>query len=124
MEQEEKREAIKASEEASKQSNTPNRETKLDQVRASIAKYSGKKPSSSANRPVTRSQTKNSSPGSSNQNLYHFSPEINATYLSSPTDIYSPRSLAHCISADLAMAKGLARQVKSWYPAAPSGTKL
>ena len=125
LEQEEKREAIKASAQASKQSNTPTRETKLDQVRASIAKYSGKKPSSSANRPVTRSQTKNSSPGSSNQNLNHFSQEINATYLSSPTDIlYSPHYFANCISADLAMAKGLARQVKSWYPAAPSAIRL
>ena len=118
LEQEEKREAIKAS---AQQSNTPSRETKLDQVRASIAKYSGKKPSSSANKPVTRSQSKKSSPGSSNQNLNHFSQEINATYLSSPTDIlYSPYSFAHCISSDLAMAKGLARQVKSWYPADPS----
>ena len=58
LEQEEKREAIKASAQAAKQSNTLSRETKLDQVRASIAKYSGKKPSSSANKPVTRSQTK------------------------------------------------------------------
>ena len=108
LEQGEKREAIKASAQAAKQSNTPSRETKLDQVRASIAKYSGKKPSSSVNEPVTRSQTKNSSPGSSNQNLNHFSQEINATYLSSPTDIlYSPHSFAHCISAELAMAKGL-----------------
>ena len=55
LEQEEKREEIKASAQAAKQSNTPNRETKLDQVRASIAKYSGTKPSSSANKPVTRS---------------------------------------------------------------------
>ena len=125
LEQEEKREAIKASAQASKQAKTPSRETKLDQVRASIAKYSGKKPSSSAKKPVTRSQTKNSSPGSSNQNLNHLSQEINATYLSSPTDIlYSPHSFAHCISADLAMAKGLARQVKSWYPAAPSAIRL
>ena len=125
LEQEEKREAIKASAQAAKQSNTPSRETKLDQVGASIAKYSGKKSRSSANKPVTRSQTKNSSPGSSNQNLNHFSQEINATYLSSPTDIlYSPHSFAHCISADLAMAKGLARQVKSWYPAAPSAIRL
>ena len=125
LEQEEKREAIKASAQAAKQSNTPSRETKLDQVRASTAKYSGKKPSSSANKPVTRSQTKNSSPGSSNQNLNHFSQEINATYLSSPTDIlYSPHYFAHCISADLAMAKGLARQVKSWYSAAPSAIRL
>ena len=125
LEQEEKREAIKASAQAAQQSNTPSRETKLDQVRASIAKYSGKKPSSSANKPVTRSQSKKSSPGSSNQNLNHFSQEINATYLSSPTDIlYSPYSFAHCISADLAMAKGLARQVKSWYPAAPSAIRL
>ena len=44
LEQEEKREAIKASAQAAKQSNTPSRETKLDQVRASIAKYSGKSP--------------------------------------------------------------------------------
>ena len=125
LEPEEKREAIKASAQAAQQSTTPSRETKLDQVRASIAKYSGKKPRSSANKPVTRSQTKNSSPGSSNQNLNHFSQEINATYLSSPTDIlYSPHSFAHCISADLAMAKGLARQVKSWYPAAPSAIRL
>ena len=43
FEQEEKREALKASAQASKQSNTPSRETKLDQVRASIAKYSGEK---------------------------------------------------------------------------------
>ena len=56
--EQEKREAIKASAQASKQPNTPSRETKLDQVRASIAKYSGRKPSSSVNRPVTRSQTK------------------------------------------------------------------
>ena len=125
LEQEEKPEAIKASAQASKQSNTPSRETKLDQVRASIAKYSGKKPSSSVNRPVTRSQTKISSTGSSNQNLNHFSQEINATYLSSPTDILqSPYSFAHCISADLVMAKGLARQVRSWYPAAPSAIRL
>ena len=55
LEQEEKREAIKASAQAARQSNTPSRETKLDQVSASIAKYSGKKPSSSANKPVTRS---------------------------------------------------------------------
>ena len=81
LEQEEKREAIKASAQAAQQSNTPSRETKLDQVRASIAKYSGKKPSSSANKPVTRSQSKKSSPGSSNQKLNHFSQEINATYL-------------------------------------------
>ena len=125
LEQEEKREAIKASAQAAKQSNTQSRETKLDQVRASIAKYSGKKTRSSVNKPVTRSQTKNSSPGSSNQNLNHFSQEINATYLSSPTDVlYSPHSFAHCISADLAMAKGLARQVKNWYPAAPSAIRL
>ena len=125
LEQEEKREAIKASAQAAQQTNTPSRETKLDQVRASIAKYSRKKPSSSANKPVTRSQTKNSSPGSSNQNLNHFSQEINATYLSSPTDIlHSPHSFAHFISADLAMAIGLARQVKSWYPAAPSAIRL
>ena len=124
MEQEEKREAIKASAQASKQSNTPSREKKLDQVRASIAKHSGKKPSRSTNKPKTRSRTKNSSPGSSNQNLNHFSQEINATYLSSPTDIlYSPHSFAHCISADLAIAKGLARKVKSWYPAAPSAIR-
>ena len=58
LEQEEIREAIKASAQAAKQSNTQSRETKLDQVRASIAKYSGKKLSSSANKPVTRSQTK------------------------------------------------------------------
>ena len=38
LEQEEKREAIKASAQASKQSNTPGRETKIDQVRTSIAK--------------------------------------------------------------------------------------
>ena len=96
LEQEEKREAIKASAQAAKQSNTPIRETKLAQVRASIAKYSGKEPSSLANKPVTRSQTKNLSPGSSNQNLNHFSQEINATYLSSPTDIlHSPHSFAH-----------------------------
>ena len=108
LEQEEKREAIKASAQASKQSNTPSRQRKLDQVRASIAKNSGKKPSSSVSRPVTRSQTKNSSPGSSDQNLNHFSPEINAIYLSSPTDILqTPHSFAHCLSADLAMAKGL-----------------
>ena len=69
LEQEEKREALKASAQASKKSNTPTRETKLDQVRASIAKYSGKQQSSSANKPVTRSQIKNSSPGSLNQNL-------------------------------------------------------
>ena len=87
LEQEEKREAIKASAQASQQSNTPSSETKLDQVGASIAKYSGKNSSSPVNRPVTRCQTKNSSPGSSNQNLNHFSQEINATYLSSPTDI-------------------------------------
>ena len=125
LEQEEKREAIKASAQAAQQLKTPSRETKLDQVRASIAKYSGKKPSSSANKPVTRSQSKKSSQGSSNQNLNHFRQEINATYLSSPTDIlYSPYSFAHCISADLAMAKGLARQVKGWYPAAPSGIRL
>ena len=125
LEQEEKREAIKASAQASKQSNTPSSETKLDHVRASIAKNSGQKPSSSTNKPVTRSQTKNSSPSSSNQNLNHFSQEINATYLSSPTDIlYSPHSFAHCISADLAMAKGLARQVKSWYPALLSAIRL
>ena len=81
--------------------------------------------SSSVNRPTTRSQTKNSSPGSSNQNLNHFSQEINAIYLSSPTDILnSPHSFAHCISADLSMAKGLARQVKSGYPAAPSTIRL
>ena len=125
LEQEEKREATKASAQTSKQTNTPSRETKLDQVRASIAKYSGKKHSSSANKPVTRSQTKNSSPGSSNQNLNHFRQEINATYLSSPTDIlHSRHSFALCISADLAMAKALARQVKSWYPAAPSAIRL
>ena len=125
LEQEQKREAIKASAQAAQQSNTPSRETKLDQVRASIAKYSRKKTSSSANKPVTRSQSKKSSPGSSNRNLNHFSQEINATYLSSPTDIlYSPHSFAHCISADLAMAKGLARQVKSWYPAAASAIRL
>ena len=125
MEQEEKREAIKASAKASKQTNTPSRETKLDQVRASIAKYSGKNPSSSVSRLVTRSQTKNSSPGSSNQNLTHFSPEINATYLCSPTDIlYSPHSFANCISANLVIAKELAQEVKSLYPAAPSAIKL
>ena len=125
LEQEEKREAIKASAQASKQSNTPSRETKLDQVRASIAKNSGKKSRSVANKPGTRSQTKNSSSGSSNQNLNHLSQEINATYLSSPTDIlHSPHSFAHCISAHLSMAKGLARKVKSWYPAAPSAIKL
>ena len=56
LEQEEKREAIKASAQAAQQSNTSSRETKLDQVRASIAKYSGRTPSSSANKPVTRSQ--------------------------------------------------------------------
>ena len=44
LEQEEKHEAIKASAQASKQSKTPSRETKLDQVRASIAKYSEKIP--------------------------------------------------------------------------------
>ena len=38
LKQEEKREAIKESAQASKHSNTPTRETKLDQVRASIAK--------------------------------------------------------------------------------------
>ena len=58
LEQEDVREAIKASAQAAKQSNTQSRETKLDQVRASIAKYSGKKLSCSANKPVTRSQTK------------------------------------------------------------------
>ena len=42
LEREEKREGIKASAQASKQSNTLNRETKLDQVRASIAKCLGK----------------------------------------------------------------------------------
>ena len=82
LEQEEIREAIKASAQAARQSNTPSRATKS----------SRKKPSSSANKPVTRSQTKNSSPGSSNQNLNHFTQEINATYLGSPTDIlYSPQ---------------------------------
>ena len=106
MEREEKREGIKASALASKQSNTLNRETKLDQVRASIAKYSGKKSSSSVNKPVTRSQTKNSSPGPSIQNLNHFSQEKNATYLSSPTDILQfPYFFAYCISAELVMAK-------------------
>ena len=45
LEQVEKREAIKESAQASKQSNTPSRETKLDQIRASILKYSGKKAS-------------------------------------------------------------------------------
>ena len=60
LEQEEKSEAIKASAQASKQSKTPSREIKLDQVRASIAKSSGKKARSSVNRPITRSQTKNS----------------------------------------------------------------
>ena len=55
LEQEEKREAIKASAQASKQSQAPSKETKLDQVRASIAKYS-KKPSNSVNKPVIRSQ--------------------------------------------------------------------
>ena len=129
LEEEEKREAIKASAQAAKQSNTSSRETKLDQVRSSIEKYSGKnsgkRPSSSENKPVTRSQTKNSSSGSSNQNLKHFSQEINATYLSSPKDIlYSPHSFAHCISADLAMAKGSARQVKSWYPATQNAIRL
>ena len=53
-----KGEAIKASAQASKQSNTPSTGTKCDQVKSSIAKYSGRKPSSSVNRPVTRSQTK------------------------------------------------------------------
>ena len=42
LEQEENREAIQASAQAAKQSNTPSSETKLDQVRASIAKNSGK----------------------------------------------------------------------------------
>ena len=125
MEQEEKREAIKASAQAAKQSNTPSKETKLDQVRAGKAKYSSKKSSSSVNKPVTRSQTKNPSPGLSNQNLNHFSPKINATYLSSPTDILqSPHSFSHCISTHLVMAKRLALQVKNWYPAAPSAIKL
>ena len=124
LEQEEKREAIKASAQASKQSITPSRDTKLDEIRARIAKYAGQKSCSSVNRPVTRSLIENSSPGSSNQNLNHFSPEINAIYLSSPTDIlHTPHFFAHCIPADLAKAKGLARQVKSWYPAAPSATK-
>ena len=35
----------------------------------------------------------------------------------------SPYPFAHCISADLVM-KGLAREVKSWYPAAPSYNKF
>ena len=48
LEKEEKHEAIKASGQASKQSNTPSRATKLGHVRASIAKYAGKKSSSLA----------------------------------------------------------------------------
>ena len=67
-----KREAIKASAHLAKQSNTPSRETKLDQVRASILKRSGKRLRSLAKRPVTRSQLKYSSPGPSHQNLDHF----------------------------------------------------
>ena len=125
MEQEEKREAIKESAKAAEQSNTPSGETKLDQVRTIITKYSGQKPRTPVNKPVTRSQTKNSSPRSSNQNLNHVSQEINATDFSSTADILkSPHSFAHCISTELVKAKRLARQVKSLYPAAPSAIKL
>ena len=99
--------------------------TKLDQVRASIAKDSRKKTSSPVNRPVTRSKRKNISPGSSNQSLNSFSKEINATYLSLLTDILqSPHSFAKSKTADLVTAKGLARQDESLYPAAPSAIKL
>ena len=44
FEQEEKRQAVKACAQAPKQSNTPSRETKVDQVRSSIANYSWKSP--------------------------------------------------------------------------------
>ena len=92
-----KREAIKASAHLAKQSNTPSRETKLDQVRASILKHSGKRPRSLAKRPVTRSQLKYSSPGTSHQNLDHCQ-EFSATNLISPSDIMqSPHSFAHCV---------------------------
>ena len=125
LKQEAKREAIKESAQAAKQSNTPSRETKSDKVRARIAQYSRKKPTSPVKRPVTRSQTENAPPGPSNQHLNHFYQEINALSLSSPTDnLHSPHTFAHCISADLLMAKRLARKVKSWHPAAPIAIKL
>ena len=109
--EQEKRKAIKAPVQLAKQSNTQSRETKLDQVRASIVKHSGKNPSSSVDRTITRSQTKFLSPGPSHQNLNHVSQEINATYLISPSDILpAPHYFAHCLSTDLAMTKGLARQ--------------
>ena len=37
---------------------------------------------------------------------------------------YTHHTLLHTVYPDLAMAKGLARQVKSWYPAAPSTIRL
>ena len=109
LEQGEKREASQSA----KQSNTPSRDTSLHQFRASIAHHSRQKTRSSANRPVTKSQTKNLSSGPSHQNIYNFFQEISATYLISPSDILQlPRSLAHCVLAEHAIPKVLARQVK------------
>ena len=93
---------------------TSSRETKLDQVRASIQRYQQSTPEPPARN--TRSQTKqrnSGKPGSLNSLLLR----ITAQFIKLRGNIlHSYNSIVNCVSSDMLMSKGLAKMIAQMYP--------
>ena len=110
---EQKHQIIAESSRRSRRDQTPTRETKLDHVRSSIERY--QRGSTDDNRRVTRSQSK-SKQTTSNINVIEIR-KTRAKFFYHRGDILNSRSsFAHCISSDMKMSKGLARQIVNYYP--------
>ena len=108
-----KRKDIVESVRRSKNCPVPTRETKLDQLRASINRYQNT-PSARIQRTSNEEETRITQ---RQPDINSFHPNIRAEFWRTYGEIvHSPTSLAHCVSSDFQMKKGLARSVFLSYP--------
>ena len=93
---------------------TPSRETKLDQVRASIQRHQQTTPEPVARSTRSRTNQKNTK-RSGNLNLIQR--QIPAQFVKLKGNIlHSCHSIVNCVSSDLTMNTGLAKMVANMYP--------
>ena len=93
---------------------TPSRETKLDQVRASIQRYQQSAPEPPAR--ITRSQIKQRNSGKTGS-LNSFLLQVTAQFIKLRGNIlHSYNSIVNCVSSDMLMSKGLAKMIAQMYP--------
>ena len=97
----------------SKTSLTPGRDTKLDQVRSSILRYQTGQPEA---QPGT-SHPENTAGHMNNIGVHDIQSKTKATFCQTYGNILkSKTSMAHCVSSDFRMSRGLASKVATFYP--------